>query len=180
MARNEGPVDLVVVDHLGLFTPDQRFRQKNEELGHYSRQMKLLASETKIPILCPHQINRGGEEEAEKTGRIEARHLRDSGNLEQDADNILIIQMPDPDGATEASYQVEITLAKQRLGRPGYFRCRKDNDLGRFDDLPESGRYGIPIKQKKQSRFTIVGGKKSGVVNGDPSTDANEGQGMPF
>lgn len=178
MKQNEMKVDAVVVDHLGLITPDRRFNSHMEDMAYFSRNLKLLCSEKKLRVFCPHQVNRSGQEQAKQGDRIEIRHLKFGG--EQDPDNILIIQPFDGEVDIEnlSFSEGELTLAKQRKGRAGLLRHRFNKSLGRFDDMPGTGQRSIPLGPKRALKKGS-GKALTGAAKGDPSNDANDG-GPPF
>lgn len=82
-------VDIVIADHLRLFSdPDQN---EVRRLGKISWQLKQLAK-TGIAVICAAQLNRGSAYRADKRPRLE--DLRQSGELEENADNVLGLYRP--------------------------------------------------------------------------------------
>lgn len=87
---NGKPLRLVVVDYLQLMTAGDRYRgNKVNEVSEISRQLKLAAKEFNISILCLSQLSRRVEERENKKPIMS--DLRDSGSIEQDADEILFV-----------------------------------------------------------------------------------------
>ena len=78
---------LVVVDYLGLVSADDMRQSEYERITNLSVELKQLALELRIPILCLVQLNRDCEKRTNK--RPMSADLRSSGGLEQDADIIL-------------------------------------------------------------------------------------------
>jgi replicative DNA helicase len=128
-ARMAGDLRLVVVDYLGLMRLEGRKNANtNELLGETSVGLKRLAMELGIPILCLHQLNRAVERRADtsKRARPVLSDLRDSGHIEQDADNVLFLhrervqqtQDETADGGFryKAHIPTEVIVAKQRQG----------------------------------------------------------------
>lgn len=124
IARFENRVrklDLIVVDYLTMIATDPNVRHgtRSAEIGSYSRGFKNLAKELGIPIVVLSQFNRGMESRG-GDGRPKISDLRDSGEIEQDAD-IVILGFRDestPDGAGGVT---EWDVAKVRHAKPG--RC---------------------------------------------------------
>jgi len=83
---------LLVVDYLQLVTVEDKRAARHEAVGQQSRDLKALAVELDIPVLCLCQLNR----ESTKTGGSFPRisQLRESGSLEQDADVGLVLREP--------------------------------------------------------------------------------------
>ncbi len=102
MLRQRGtPVDLLVVDHLGLL-PDgvpAKGETRASALGRVSRELKQFALTENCVVLALSQLNR----ESEKSGREPALYdLRESGDLEQDADKVIFLHRPDENPETGA------------------------------------------------------------------------------
>jgi len=109
-------VDLIVVDYL-QFLCDKTTKNGSDanRVGQISRNLKSLARATMIPVLCPTQLNRKSEE----GGRIREPRLadlKDSGNLEQDADTVILLHRTlDADVKNRTS----VIVAKNRKGETG-------------------------------------------------------------
>jgi replicative DNA helicase len=85
MAKNGQRLDLVVIDHLGLIKPSGHYKgNKVAETGEISGQLKKLAKDLNVAIMALSQLNRANEGRDNK--RPSLADLRNSGDLEQDAD----------------------------------------------------------------------------------------------
>ena len=85
MERAGRRLGLVVVDHLGLIKPSARYAgNKVQEVGEISDGLCALAKDQDVAVLALHQLNRGTEGRENK--RPTLADLRNSGDLEQDAD----------------------------------------------------------------------------------------------
>lgn len=125
VAQTTGGLDLLVVDYLGLLGASNPRASLYERTTELSAEMKSLAQELNIPILLLSQLNR----EAGKTDeppRLE--HLRDSGAIEQDANNVLFIHRK------RGNPDTEIVIAKQRQGPVGMFKMHFDEARASFID----------------------------------------------
>lgn len=79
-----GSLDLVVVDHLGLIKPSDRYRSnKVQEIGEISNGLATLAKDLDVAVVALSQLNRATEGRDNK--RPTLADLRNSGDLEQDA-----------------------------------------------------------------------------------------------
>lgn len=104
--------DIVFIDYLGLISGGNN-KNSYERYGDISRDLKLMALESKKPFVVLHQLNRGLFDREDKRPRIS--DLRDSGKIEQDADAICFVHRPAyyaPD--KEDSSLMEFYIAKNR------------------------------------------------------------------
>ncbi len=105
---------LVVVDYLQLMQSDRKIDNRVLEVGDISRNLKILAKELMVPIICCAQLSRSPESRTDKTPMLS--DLRDSGAIEQDADIIMFLSrdyyQTDPDKQNVA----DIVIAKNRHG----------------------------------------------------------------
>ena len=86
-------VDMIIIDYLQMMTWNEKTKKStNDEVGLISRALKAIAKDLKVPVICLSQLSRQCEERPNK--RPQMRDLRDSGNLEQDADIILSLYRP--------------------------------------------------------------------------------------
>ena len=110
---------LVVVDYLQLMQSDKKIENRVHEVGDISRNMKLMAKDLGVPIICCAQLSRGPEGRTSKKPMLS--DLRDSGSIEQDADAVLFLYREmyydDGTGKTPADANVaEVIVAKNRHG----------------------------------------------------------------
>lgn len=112
----EDGIDLIVVDYL-QFLSDKVNKNGNDvnRVGNISRNLKSMARATMIPVICPTQLNRKSEEGGHvREPRL--ADLRDSGNLEQDADVVVLLHRKS-DG--DEKDKTHIIVAKNRKGETG-------------------------------------------------------------
>ena len=110
LQRREG-LGLIVVDYLQLLTPRDRRMPREQQVAEASRGLKLLAKELHVPVVAMSQVRRLSD--GEKNRPPSLSDLRESGAIEQDADAVLILHIPDPDDLTGG----ELHVAKARAGQ---------------------------------------------------------------
>jgi replicative DNA helicase len=148
--KRQHDIGLVIVDYLQLMRGEGYNR--TDEIGRISMGLKALAKELHVPVVALSQLNRSSANRENKQPQLS--DLRDSGQIEQDADLVLFIHRPvvlDPD--TPHKDVAFITLAKHRNGPTGKinltFRgqfCRFENYSGEvieFNDLPAMKKRGF-------------------------------------
>lgn len=130
---------LLVVDYIGLITPENANDPRQEQVAKIARRLKGLAREVGIPVLCLAQLNRAAEEGG-RDPRPKLSHLRESGAIEQDADVVMFIHRSDEkkqtneaDNDMEEQDTAEIIVAKQRNGSTGTVHLYWHGEFTRFD-----------------------------------------------
>lgn len=112
-------IEFVVVDYLQLLHSDEYARQGRQvEISNVSGDIKGMAKELKVPILCISQLSRAPETR-DRTGTPKLSDLRDSGSIEQDADVVLLLRRPCkyPDDEESGDMTLAIVdVAKHRNG----------------------------------------------------------------
>jgi replicative DNA helicase len=118
MKRRHG-LDLVFIDYVGLLSAGGAFKDnKVAQAGVISRSLKQMSQELAMPLVSAIQLSRKCEDRADK--RPQLSDLRDSGDYEQDADNVLFLyrdEVYNPDTAQPGA--AELIIAKQRGGPIG-------------------------------------------------------------
>ncbi len=106
---------LVVIDYLQLMQSDKKIDNRVQEVSDISRNLKLLAKELEIPVVCCAQLSRGAEQR--KDSKPMLSDLRDSGAIEQDADVVMFLHRDYYNTEqTEEQNLAEVIVAKNRHG----------------------------------------------------------------
>lgn len=107
---------LVVIDYLQLMQSDKKIDNRVQEVSDISRNLKLLAKELRIPVVCCAQLSRGAEQR--KDAKPMLSDLRDSGAIEQDADVVMFLYRSEYYNTDQAEDQnvAEVIVAKNRHG----------------------------------------------------------------
>lgn len=139
-------LSMIMVDYLQLMQGDGDNR--SQEIGSISRGLKSLAKEFDVPVVALSQLSRKVEERADK--RPMMSDLRESGEIEQDADLILFIYRDEVyNTETEFKGIAEILIRKNRNGAIGDITTKFDGAVTRFVDYS-----GKPILRSVQTRKT--------------------------
>ncbi|MCK6392072.1 DnaB-like helicase C-terminal domain-containing protein [Zoogloea sp.] len=144
--RNHG-LGLVVIDYLGLMrgTGDNR----TQEVGSISRGLKALAKELKVPVIALAQLNRGNEARADKKPTL--ADLRDSGEIEQDADIVAMLHRESEyRDSPELEGLAHLLIRKNRNGPTGECLLTFDGPLMRLADY--DGPYPESPQPRKSDR----------------------------
>lgn len=145
LAQRDGrKLGLVVVDYLQLMNGKPlagKNASRENEVTEISKSLKAVAKECEVHVLALSQLNRDVEKRSDK--RPQLSDLRESGSIEQDADNVIFVHRegyyrPDDD---EVKGKAELIVAKQRNGPVGRVTVAFREDCVRFENLePEYGR----------------------------------------
>ena len=140
VAREQGPLGLIMVDYLQLMRVPGLENNRVNEISEISRSLKALAKEMECPVIALSQLNRSLEQRPNK--RPVMSDLRESGAIEQDADVIMFIyrdEVYNPESPDKGT--AEIIIGKQRNGPIGAIRLAFLGKYTRFEDLaPEHYR----------------------------------------
>lgn len=135
LAAKGSKLELVIVDYLQLLAPSEKGRSSYENVSAISRAIKVLAKESGVAILALAQLSRDVEKRPDQRPLLS--DLRDSGQIEQDADAVVFVSRPDaalqakrPASGTaefsdweracaELAGMIEFVCAKRRNGRTG-------------------------------------------------------------
>lgn len=128
--RKAGGLGLIVIDYLQLMNGVEG-DTRNEKIGEISRSTKRMARELDVPVLVLSQLNRGLEGRADK--RPVLADLRESGNIEQDADIVAFLYREEQYSG-EWPGVAELIIRKQRNGPLGTTWLDFDGARSRFTD----------------------------------------------
>lgn len=110
--KNKNNLGLMVIDYIQLIKNKGKFNSREQEVADITRTLKLLSLELNIPIVGLCQLNRNAARQEPTLA-----DLRESGAIEQDADNILFLYQEAE--STETIVDITLKLAKQRAGEIG-------------------------------------------------------------
>lgn len=122
-------IKLVVVDYLQKIA-GQKSEKRTYEIADVSGKLKALAAKTKTAVLALAQLNRESEKEKGRPPRL--ADLADSGQIERDADTVVLINRD----RSVAKGESMLIIAKQRDGECGIVNVGYDGEFCRFYDLP--------------------------------------------
>lgn len=119
--------EVIFVDYMGLVRAEGNSRY--EKMTNISIDLHIMAQQSGIAVYALSQLNREGR------GEPTMEHLRESGQIEQDADIILLLHEPDENDPT----QRKVIIAKNKDGETGYVNLYFQGEYQRFAE-PET-RY---------------------------------------
>ncbi len=128
--KNKNNLGLLIIDYIQLVKSKNRFNSREQEVAEISRNLKLLSLELKIPIIGLCQLNRN----AARTEPTLA-DLRESGAIEQDADNVIFIYKENESEEPQLVENVIIDLQKQRAGGLTKVTVKFDKKVSEFRNL---------------------------------------------
>ena len=128
--KNKNNLGLLIIDYIQLVKSKNKFNSREQEVAEISRTLKLLSLELKIPIIGLCQLNRNAAR-SEPT----LADLRESGAIEQDADNVIFIYKENENTEQELVENVIIDLQKQRAGGLTKVVVKFDKKVSEFKNL---------------------------------------------
>jgi replicative DNA helicase len=118
-SQHPGGLGLVIVDYLQLIRPESSEESRVQQVGKMSRGLKILARELEVPVIALSQLSRAVESRTDKRPMLS--DLRDSGEVEQDADLVIFIYRDEyynKETSTRPG-EADLLIAKHRNGGLG-------------------------------------------------------------
>jgi replicative DNA helicase len=154
--RGLGGLGLIIVDYIQLMRAEDPRASRVEQVGQMSRGLKLLARELDVPVIALSQLSRAPEQRPGRQKRPILSDLRESGNLEQDADLVAFIYREDyyanwNDQAVDHEERErlrgtgELIVRKNRNGPTDTAWLAFQEDYASFIDLAQED---LPVEQK--------------------------------
>ena len=149
--KRQNNIKLLIVDYLQLIKTSKHYKDNRvQEIGEISQGLKSIAKELDIPIVAVSQLSRAVENRDDK--RPILSDLRESGNIEQDADIVIFIYREEyylsrkrpinenklnewQDKIEKVKNLAEINIAKQRNGPIGSFLLKYKNRTTTFNNV---------------------------------------------
>ena len=147
--RRLSNLGLVVIDYIGLMQTTSKSDNRAQQVAEISRDLKIMAKDLGVPIICCAQLNRGTEQRGGEAKKPTLSDLRDSGSIEQDADIVLFLYRDeyykdisgnhDSDPATEnTANTAEVIVAKNRHGSCDNVKMGWIGQFTKFRSLEEN------------------------------------------
>lgn len=138
-AKRKHGTGIVFVDYLQLMNVrGERFKSRYERVTAVSEQLRIIAKQTDLPFVVLSQLSRqaaGKPGEKAVVRRPAISDLRESGQIEQDAEAILLLHRP-AYYDQEAGNELEVIVAKNRDGADGPVELAFDAEGVRVVDAP--------------------------------------------
>lgn len=125
---------IIFIDYLQIIRGANPKDNQTQIIGQISWDLKQMAKEFDCPVVCLSQLNRSVEARQDK--RPMMSDLRDSGNIEQDADVIMFLYRDDYyDKESESKNMLEFIIAKHRNGPTGTVMAVYIKETGRLANV---------------------------------------------
>lgn len=134
--KKHGKLAFLMVDYLQLVRPAEKGFSRESEIADISRSLKALSKELDCSVMALSQLSRDVEKRNNK--RPVLSDLRESGQIEQDADLIMFVYRDEYYNIESKDKGVaELIVAKQRQGQVGTIRLGSDLHRSRFVNLQQ-------------------------------------------
>jgi len=84
-------IEVVIIDHMQLIDTRRKFFNRNDQIGYISANCKKIAKDNNVSVIVLSQLNRDLEKRPQKDRKPRLSDLRESGNIEQDADIVMFL-----------------------------------------------------------------------------------------
>jgi replicative DNA helicase len=151
----ERKIQMVIVDYLQLMRGTNKNSNREQEIAEISRGLKILAKELNIPVIALSQLSRVVETRTDRKPMLS--DLRESGQIEQDADMVMFCWRPEVYLMTEysaggmswdAKGLFMLIVAKHRNGELGEIPLRFVHELTKVDNYDQKKFVDIDIKRE--------------------------------
>lgn len=117
--KKQEKLGLLIIDYMQLMRGTGRIESRQQEVSQISRSLKALAKELDLPVIALSQLSRAVEGRTDQKPKL--ADLRESGAIEQDADQVLFIYRPEQAGITEVDGRssegiAQVLIEKNRNG----------------------------------------------------------------
>ena len=138
LCRRLDNLGLIIVDYLQLMTRADKDSRSAENrvnvVAEISRALKIMAKDLNVPVICLSQLSRAAEGRTDKRPLLS--DLRESGAIEQDADQVIMLYRDDYYNPNTAERNIcECIVAKNRRGEPGTVKVQWMPQFFSFSDL---------------------------------------------
>lgn len=180
-------IEMIIIDYLQLMAGNKeggkQSMNREQEISTISRSLKGLAKELNIPVIALSQLSRQVEQRGGAKRPI-LSDLRESGSIEQDADQVIFIYRPEYYGLTEdeegrpVQGTAEIIFAKNRHGATDTVLLRFIDKYARFGDLND---YAIPMESVGGADdFDHPGPNFKSITRGSKMNEDQYDEDVPF
>jgi replicative DNA helicase len=169
--KRKSGLDLVVIDYIGLIKPSEKKGKYSEnrvqDISEIARNLKVLARDLGVPVVVISQLNRSVE--AREDHRPFLSDLKESGEIEQSADLVLLLfreeyyeSRKEPPENTDKHREwqenmdkirnvAELIVAKNRNGLVGTVKLFFDSGFTRFGNLDRRHDENLDKTQEKKT-----------------------------
>lgn len=144
LKQTQKRLDLVVIDYLQLLRAHTQRSSLQQEVSEISRSIKIMAKELRVPIIILSQTSRDLEKRPDKTPKLS--DLRDSGAIEQDADQVYFLVKDDKQVNDELEI-VDLVICKHRSGECKTLKYKWEGSMVKFTPISVAEANIIKHKQ---------------------------------
>ena len=116
--KKKNGLDVVIVDYLTLLGTEEKYKDERMRVNLISGKLRKLSKKLDIAVICLAQLNRAVETRSDKTPTI--ADLRETGNIEQDANIILLLnsaqETQEEQKNQQYPHELEVIIGKNRSG----------------------------------------------------------------
>lgn len=156
--------EIVMIDYVQLVQPPQRRRggTRNEEVAEISMALHTMAQRHRIMVVELSQLSRAQPAKGKTVAPPTLASLRESGQLEQDADVVMLLYRTRPDSPGSPR---KLHVAKNKDGTTGIIDLKFNGGLQRFseDDGDDEPPAQLENEAKKRRALKAAGGEQEAL-----------------
>lgn len=132
-------LDIIIIDHVHLMESGEKSENRNANMTKISKALMTMTKDLDVHVLALAQLSRGVDSRQDKRPLLS--DLRDSGSLEQDADNVIMLYRDSYYNKGNTDDVVEISIKKGRYVRLGDVRVDFKKQFSKFKEPEFGGQY---------------------------------------
>ncbi len=142
--KEKSDIKLLIIDYLQLVNANRSSDVRQNEVAEVSRELKTLAKDLDIPVLCLAQLSRKAEERESK--RPVLSDLRESGAIEQDSDIVMFLTRPSVYDPYDRPGMAYLHIAKNRHGSTGIVDLKYKGEISKFETVDKHKLIDMRVK----------------------------------
>lgn len=174
LTREQGSLDLIVVDYLQLMGLKKRTDNRQQEISELTRELKIAAKELNTPILLLSQLSRAIElRKSTQDNEPQLSDLRESGAIEQDADIVMFLHNPVKIEKGQPNRLVSLIVAKHRNGSTANIEYLFKNDRVKFIELSNDEGKAMISEAREEEKIKFREEKERAKIQ-EPAQEESE------
>lgn len=153
LKRQQGGLDLIVVDYLQFVKPTDPNANRFQQVGEIAKDLKRMARQLNCPVIALTQLSRRLDTETDR--RPTLSDLRESGEIENNADIVFFLYRDGSFTFDEPIQKIKFEIGKFRDGELLVFNLNYEGAKFRFSEVVKEGKLKPKTEQLELKKVVI-------------------------